>query len=417
MLRGVGLVDKGLVDELCAAVKESESELVAFTQALVRRPSLPDGEGPAQELVADALGGLGLGVDVLPCRFDELREHAAFTDDGFSPDGRVDVIGRWRGSGGGRSLVLNGHVDVVPEGDPTLWSRPPWSGDVAEGAVYGRGACDMKGGLAAAVFAVGAAKRIGIQPKGDVVVQSVVGEETGGIGTLAAIVHGLTADAAVILEPTGLVACHVQSGALTFRLTVRGRATHGATRLDGVSALDKLRLVLDALDRLESGRGAERTAPISVGTVHGGGWPSTVPDEVVVEGRYGVLPGEDVAAARQRFDASLAEAAAGDEWLASHPPELAWIEGQFESGATPADAPIIGALGAAHETVTGSGLGLGAVPYGSDLRLFTNHAAMPAVLYGPGDVRLAHAVDEHVAIGEVVTATQVACVLLAQWCG
>jgi acetylornithine deacetylase len=409
-----------LEDELCAAVGESEPELVAFTQELVRRPSLPDGEAPAQELVAEQLGRLGLDVDVLPCRFDELRHHPAFTDDGFSPDGRVDVIGRWAGTGdagGGRSLVLNGHIDVVPEGDTGRWSRSPWSGDVSDGAVHGRGSCDMKAGLAAAVFAVAAAQRVGFRPRGDVLIQSVVGEETGGVGTLAAIVHGYTADAALILEPTGLDACPVQAGALTFRLTVPGRASHGATKVDGVSALDKLRLLLGALDRLEAERDAARTAPISVGTVRGGVWPSSVPEEVVVEGRYGVLPGEEVGAARDRFVSAVAEAGSANDWLAANPPRLEWIEGQFESGATPPDDPFLETVGAAHASVAGRAVRIRGVPYGSDLRLFTNHASMPAVLYGPGDVRLAHAVDERVPIAEVVTAAQTAAVLIARWCG
>jgi acetylornithine deacetylase len=398
-----------LEEELCAAVRDAESELVALTQALVRRPSLPDGEGPAQELVAESLRALGLDVDVVPCRFDELRDHPAFCDDGFSPDGRVDVVGRWRGSGegGGRSLVLNGHVDVVPEGDHDRWSRSPWSGDVVDGSVHGRGSCDMKAGLAAAVTAVAAAQRVGLRPAGDVLVQSVVGEETGGVGTLAAIVQGYTADAALILEPTSLDVCPVQSGALTFRLTVHGRAAHGAMKLDGVSALDELRRVLDAVDSLEAERDAARVAPISVGTVRGGVWPSSVPEEIVVEGRYGVLPGEDVASARRCFEDAVRDVA---------PLELAWVEGQFESGATAADDPFVLAVGDAHAAVTGKAARTHGVPYGSDLRLFTNHASMPAVLYGPGDVRLAHAADEHVPIAEVVTAAQTAAVLLARWC-
>jgi acetylornithine deacetylase len=403
--------------ELRAAVAEMEGEIVALTQALVREPSLSGEEGGAQEVVADAMRALDLDVTVLPCRFDDLRSHPAFTDDGFTPDGRVDVIGRWRGTGGGRSLVLNGHIDVVPPGDLGRWSRPPWSGDVADGAVHGRGACDMKAGLAAAVGAVAAARRVGFRPAGDVLVQSVTGEETGGIGTLAAIVHGFTADAALILEPTSLDVCPVQSGALTFRLVVAGLASHGATRLDGVSALDKLRPLLDAIDRLEADRRAERVAPISIGTVRGGVWPSSVPEEVVVEGRYGVLPGEPVPVARHAMEAAIAAAAAADPWLAVHPPRLEWIEGQFESGATPLDDPFVETLQAVHRTVTGGAPTVRGVPYGSDLRLFTNHAGMPAVLYGPGDAGAAHAVDERVPIAEIVTAAQTAAVLVARWCG
>jgi acetylornithine deacetylase len=247
--------------------------------------------------------------------------------------------------------------------------------------------------------------------------QSVVGEETGGLGTLAAIVHGYVADAALILEPTRLEACTVQSGALTFRLTVRGRAAHGAAKLEGVSALDKLRVLLDAVDRLEGERDAARVAPISIGTVHGGAWHSTVPDEVVVEGRYGVLPHEEASDARAALGSALRTASERDEWLASHPPELDWIEGQFESGATPDDDPFVAALAGAHETVAGRPVRLTGVPYGSDLRLFTRYASMPAVLYGPGDPALAHSTDEHVPIAEVVTAARTAAVLVARWCG
>lgn len=413
--------------ELHAAVASMEDELVGLTRELVRRPSLPGEEGETQEVVAVALRDLGLEVDVLPCRFDGLRDHPAFCDDGFDPDGRVDVIGRWRGSGGGRSLALNGHVDVVPPGDEALWSRSPWSGDVVDGAIHGRGSCDMKAGLAAGVIAVAAAQRVGIRPRGDVLVQSVVGEETGGIGTLAALVHGFTADAALILEPTSLTACPVQSGALTFRLTVPGLAAHGGKKHDGVSALDKLRPLLDAIDRLEMERHGTRTnplydepgavAPISIGTVRGGVWPSSVPEEVVVEGRYGVFPGEEVAAGRSDLERAVAEAASADPWLAAHPPRLEWIEGQFESGATPLDHPFVAAVAAAHRSVAGDDPALRGVPYGSDLRLFTNHGRVPAVLYGPGDVGLAHAVDEHVPIVEVVTAAQAAATLLARWCG
>lgn len=406
----------GIDEEAAAAVDELADDLVAFAQALVRSPSLPDDEGPAQALVAAELRRLGLDVVELPCRFDELADHPAFCDDGFSPDGRFDVIGRWPGRGGGRSLVLNGHIDVVPEGDHERWRRSPWSGDVADGRLHGRGSCDMKAGLAGAVFAVAAARRVGFEPRGDVLVQSVVGEESGGVGTLAAIVHGFTADAALLLEPTRLDACPVQSGALTFRLTVHGRASHGATKLDGVSALDKLRLLLDGLDRLEVARDATVTAPISVGTVRGGIWPSSVPDEVVVEGRYGVLPGEAVPDARARFESAVAAVVAADGWLAANPPDLAWIEGQFESGATASDDPFLLAVGDAHRQVHGRPVHTRPVPYGSDLRLFTNHAAMPAVLYGPGDAAVAHGVDEFVPIDEVVAAAKVAAVLLVRWC-
>jgi len=256
----------------------------------------------------------------------------------------------------------------------------------------------------------------------------VSGEESGGVGTLATIVRGYRADAAIILEPTRLRLCPVQAGALTFRLTVPGRSAHGALKRSGVSAIDNLRRLLDAVDALERERHARFThplyddplqiAPISVGVVRAGDWPSTVPNEAIAEGRFGVFPGEAVADARRAFEQAIAAAAASDAWLRAHLPRIEWIEGQFESGETPLTSPIVQLLGAQHRRVTGGAPAVEGVTYGSDLRLFTNHAQMPAVLYGPGDVAQAHAVDEFIEIDQMLTACRVIARTVAAWsCG
>jgi acetylornithine deacetylase len=407
------------------AVAARRDDLASFAQALVRAPSLPDHEHEVQELVARRLRGQGLEVTVLPVRFDRLRDHPAFGDDGFSPDGRIDVIGRWRGSGRGRSLILNGHVDVVSPGDESRWTESPWSGTIRDGRLFGRGACDMKSGLAAGIMALQVLQDLDWAPSGDVVVESVIGEESGGAGTLATIVEGIRADGAIILEPTGLDLCPVQSGALTFRLTVPGRAAHGAMRQHGVSAIEKFSLLQAAILELEQARNAAHPhplyddpafiAPVSIGTIRGGDWHSTVPESVVAEGRFGVLPGESVAEARAALEQAVARAAGGDPWLSSHPPAIAWFEGQFESGETAADHPLLATLSQAHAAALGTVPRIRGVPYGSDLRLFTNHASMPAVLYGPGDVSLAHAVDEWIPLDQVDEAVAVLALAVADW--
>jgi acetylornithine deacetylase len=256
----------------------------------------------------------------------------------------------------------------------------------------------------------------------------VSGEESGGVGTLTTIVRGYRADAAIILEPTRLRLCPVQAGALTFRLTVPGRSAHGALKRSGVSAIDNLRLLLTAVDDLERERHARFThplyddplqvAPVSVGIVRSGDWPSTVPNEAVAEGRFGVFPGESVEEARHAFEAAVAGRAHADDWLREHLPRVEWIEGQFESGETPLDAPIVELLRTQHEATTGEPAVMQGVTYGSDLRLFTNHAAMPAVLYGPGDVADAHAVDESIDVDQMLTACRVIARTVAAWsCG
>lgn len=412
-------------EQIRAAVDTRQQELLGFCQRLVQSPSLPDQEHGAQEIVAGQLRAMGLDVEVLPVRFDRLRGHPAFGDDGFSPDQRIDVIGRWRGQGDGRSLILNGHVDVVSPGDPALWTESPWSGALHDGRLWGRGSCDMKCGLASGIFALLVLQDLGWSPAGDIIVESVVGEESGGAGTLAAIVEGIRADGAIILEPTRLELCPVQSGALTFRLTVPGRAAHGAMRQRGVSAIEKFSLLQAALLDLERRRHEGRVvplydepqwvAPLSIGTIRGGEWHSTVAETVTAEGRFGVFPGEPVEEARRVFERAVTDAAGRDPWLVAHPPRVEWFEGQFESGQTPVDHPLVVTLGAAHERIMGKGPRLRGVPYGSDLRLFTNHAAMPAVLYGPGDVALAHAVDESIEVHEILEATAVLVAAVAEW--
>jgi acetylornithine deacetylase len=420
-------------DNVRRAVARGTAEQQALLQDLVRAESLPDAEGPAQRLLADRYRELGLDVTQQPVRFADLRHHPAFGDDGCSADGRHNVIGRWSGAdggGAGRSLVLNGHVDVVPPGAYERWSAHPFSGRIEGGRLHGRGACDMKAGLVAAVGAVAALRSLGFAPAGTVTLQSVVGEETGGAGTLAALLAGYTADAAVILEPTSLRACPIQSGATTFRLRVQGRAAHGATPRQGVSAIDAFAALLPQLAEMDARRQARvrpevaarypdpgAIAPLSIGTVRAGDWHSTVPDRLVAEGRLGILPGEAVATARDELEAAVAAAAARDPRQAAHPPSVEWFEAPFESGATALDAPILTTLAEVHGDLFGERPEVRGVPYGSDLRLFTNHAGMPAVLYGPGDVQLAHAVDEWVDLDELRAATEAVALLVARWCG
>jgi acetylornithine deacetylase len=318
-------------------------------------------------------------------------------------------------------------VDVVPVGDLALWEESPWSGAIRDGKLYGRGSCDMKAGLCAGIFAVDVLQRLGYQPARDILIESVIGEESGGVGTLTTIVKGYTADAVILLEPTRLEICPVQSGALTFRLTVPGRSIHAAMKPYGVSAIEKFALLLNAINALETERhrnfkhplyeDPNNIAPINIGTVRGGEWHSTVPEEVVAEGRMGVLPGESNESARQALETAIQGAAESDPWLREHRPEIEWFEGQFESGDTPLDHPLIRELIASHQQIFGSKPTLRGVTYGSDMRLFTNHAKIAATHYGPGDVGMAHAANEYVPLEEVLTVTKVIANLITQWCG
>ena len=413
--------------EIANTIKQHRDEIVEFIQAAVRLPSLADNEGPVQKLIADKLRSLDLYVERIPVHFEKIKAHPAFCDDGYSPDSRYNILGNWQNEKAGKSLILNGHVDVVPTGPQENWNESPWSGALIKNRIYGRGSCDMKAGLSAGIFAVEILKKLGFAPNGSVQIQSVVGEESGGCGTLANIVNGYTADGAVILEPTSLRICPIQSGALTFSITIHGRATHAATRWEGVSAIEKFELVHQAIQELEKDRHqsfhvqyyerSDRVAPINIGTIRSGDWHSTVPEKLTAEGRLGVFPGENAGEARTALEEAIGKAADQDKWLAKEPPKVQWIDGQFESGQTSVEHPLVKMLLGCHESVTNDKGQLEGVTYGSDLRLFTNYAKIPTVLYGPGDVRTAHSANEYVEIEHVMTAVEVIANLIVRWCG
>ena len=420
-----------LTEAIFSEIDRLREPMTVFLQRLVQFPSLPGQEQEAQHFIAQKLRALGGEVEILRSTFAQLEHHPAFCDDGVAFDERLNVVGRWpgrkNGSGVGRSLILNGHMDVVPVGNLQLWKFPPWSGVVDNGWLHGRGACDMKAGLTSAVCAVEALHNLGVRLQGDVLFESVIGEESGGVGTLTTLVQGWRADAVIITEPTRLRSCPVHAGALSFRIRITGRAIHASMKRFGVSAVEKFQQVFQAIEDLDRDRHlqyhnpifefADNVAPISIGTVAAGDWLSTVPETVIAEGRFGVFPGEAVAAARAALSGTLQSVTAADPWLREHPPTLEWIEGQFEPGQTSLDEPIVAALSEAHARVMGRPPIVQGVPYGSDLRLFTVHGGVPAILYGPGDVALAHTVEERVELEEVFQCAQALAVLMIEWCG
>ena len=416
-----------LQQQIASAVDAARDDIVIFIQTLVRSPSLANNEGPVQNIISDKLKSLGFEAEKVPVRFDELKDHPAFNDDGYSPDSRFNVVGNWKSNGKGKSLILNGHVDVVPTGSLELWDKSPWSGFIKNNRIYGRGSCDMKAGLASGIFAIQILQEIGFSPRGNVMVQSVVGEESGGCGTLANVVKGYSADGAVVLEPTSLNISPIHSGALNFRITIPGKATHGAMRWEGVSAIEKTNLIHQSILNLEQERNAayqseyyksyQMVAPINIGTIQGGDWHSSVPDTVVVEGRFGIFPGEAVGAARQAFETHIHETALKDVWLKDHPPVVVWFEGQYESGQTDPNHLLIQSLAECYAQTAGKEPTIEGVTYAADMALFTNYCKIPAVLFGPGDVRRAHAINEYVEIDDVMSCIKIIANLIVDWCG
>lgn len=410
--------------------------MIADLKALVAIPSLGGSadEVTVQRHLAQVWRSEGWQVQTWDIDVASLASKPDFPGMEVRREHALGVSARRAGHGGGRTLLINAHTDVVPPGDPHAWSGDPFEPRVGAMAgreiLIGRGACDMKAGLVAAWEAVRIIEESGVDIRGDIVMCPVSAEEDGGLGTYAAIEHlvgkhAVPFDACIIPEPTDLAVIPANAGALTFRLRVPGAAIHASRRSEGVSAIEKFVPILTALRELEARRNMtvdplmERwpvAYPLSVGTVQAGDWASTVPDLLIAEGRLGVALGESIPHARAEFESAIAVACDADPWLRDHPVDVEWWGGQFASGRTDVDAQIVRTVRSAHERTTGTPAPVFGAPYGSDLRLLANLAAIPTLQYGPGDTKVAHAPDEYVAIDDVITCAEVLAEVICEYC-
>ena len=401
--------------------------LVGAVEHLVAMPSL--GGSDAEVDIQDDLARQWdrAGFDVTTWDIDVATMAAAPDFPGMEVERTAarGLIARLPGTGEGPTLLLLGHTDVVPAGDRSAWAEDPFRPVLRGDRLLGRGACDMKAGMASLWYAALALRDSGVRLRGDVVLAAVSGEEDGGLGTYALLQEGITADACIIPEPTSLDLIPANGGALTFRLTIRGRATHASRRTEGVSAIEKFLPVLEELHRLEARRNEvvdplmQRwpiAYPLSIGTIQAGDWASTVPDLLTAEGRLGVAIGETPAQAREDLEQTLARLSADDPWLAEHPIEIEWWGGQFASGRTDPKHPLVGSLGEVVADVRGVTPQVYGGPYGSDLRLLVA-AGIPTVHFGPGESAAAHAPNEWVDVRETVDCARALAAYAVRFCG
>ncbi|MGY1809769.1 ArgE/DapE family deacylase [Blastococcus sp. SYSU D00669] len=405
-----------------------EAWLVDRLRALVAVPSIGGtaAESEVQHLLGDELEQLGCDVDRWRIDLDEAARAPDAPGQEVVRTEAWGVVGTLPGATeGSPALVLAGHTDVVPPGDRDLWPADPFDPRVADGAVHGRGACDMKAGVVACLGALAAVRAAGIRLVRPVAVHGVVGEEDGGLGAWAALRRGHRGDVCVVPEPTAGAVVTACAGALTFRLEVTGRAAHAACRDEGVSAVElfaELHADLRAFE-VERQRGADpRFAGarfpygLSVGTVRAGDWASSVPDRLVAEGRYGVAVGEPVDDARRLFEERVGGFCAGHPWLSAHPVRVTWTGGSFASGQLPPGHRLRDDVGRAVVDAGGAPPAERALAAGTDLRLYAA-AGIPTLHYGPGDLRLAHGPAERVPVAELVTAARALALLVVRTAG
>jgi acetylornithine deacetylase len=412
--------------EITNWMKKNEGKAVKLLQKLVQERSVQGNESSAQAIVIEKCRELGLEIDIWEPEVKEMKTHPNFVSvrDDFSDS--PNVVAVLKGTGGGRSIILNGHIDVVPEGDLPQWDHDPFEGKVENGKVFGRGTTDMKGGNVALLMAIEVLKSLGIKLKGDVIFQSVIEEESGGAGTLAAIMRGYKADAVLIPEPTNMKIFPKQQGSMWFRASVKGRAAHGGTRYEGVSAIEKSLLVINKIQELERLRnervndplyeGIPIPLPINIGKIEGGSWPSSVPDLVKLEGRIGVGPEETLDEVKKEFSACLNRLSEIDSYFQDNPVALEWFGAQWVPGSVEVDHPFVKLIEKNYSKVLNNSARLEASPWGTDGGLFTQLSGIPTVVFGPGTTEAAHYPNEYISINQMMKAAEIVALLLLDWC-
>jgi acetylornithine deacetylase len=422
------MIPAALQDRIEAAVDARRAEVIAFAQQLIRIDSVTGREGAVQDFLAGELRRWGFQVDQFEPDLQALRTHLAFVPvEHLSFAGRPNVIATWRGSGGGRSLLFNGHVDTIPLDPIEAWNPGPLSGAVVEDRLYGRGAADMKGGLAAMTMALRILLEAGLRPKGDVLLEYVVDEELTGYGTLAAVQKGYRADAGISLETSGLCVQPACIGRLWFMVTLKGLAVGIARHWKGVSAIDKGLKVVQAIHDLEQIRWAtlhhplypdNRAAlPCVVCMFHAGTFPSAVPDTAVLRGSLGVMPQEAVPDVERQVEAQIRRVAESDAWLREHPPVIEFKEVGADGAEIPVTHPIVQTLAQSYRNILKEEPEFSGRTGGADTRYLIKHGATPTVIFGPGRTSEMHALNEFVPIPNLIHATKILALSIAEWCG
>jgi acetylornithine deacetylase len=421
--------DAAMLQRLRGAVEEGFDRQVAFLQSLVRFPSTRGNEAPLQDWMSREFAGRGYDVDRFTLADVPLASHAkASPMVEADPARSVQVVASHRPRNPtGRSLILQGHIDVVPEGPASMWTQAPYAAAVRDGWLHGRGAHDMKAGVSCMVFAMDAIRAAGLEPAADVYLQTVTEEESTGNGALATLLRGYRADAALIPEPTGHAITRCHTGTLWFRIRVHGVPVHVAVAQTGTNAILSAMHLIHALQAhtVELNRAAKEHPwfgavpdPIKFnpGIIRGGDWASSTPAWCEVDCRIGLLPGTEVAATMAGVERCIAEAARGDDFLSNNPPQVEWHGFQADGYVLEPGTEAERVLAEAHRAVHGGDMPERRSTAVNDTRFYGLYFGIPALCYGPlGEG--AHAFDERTSLADLKTCTLTIAGFIADWCG
>jgi len=408
-------------------IDRERDQIIGFLRDLIRIPSVTGQEGNIQQYIAGRLQEMNLTVDIWEPDWAALQRHPAYVEVSSGYEGRPNVVGLLRGAGGGKSLLFNGHVDVIPPGALESWEHGPWSGDMAEGRIYGRGASDMKVGLAAMTMAVKSIIQSGIQLKGDVILEYTVDEELSGNGTLACVMRGYRADGGICCETSSMCVQPGSIGRIWFEIKVKGKAAGIQRCWEGVNAIDKGYRVTQAVADFEYLRLQRLSHPLYpeirgaipclVGVFESGYYPSAFPDACLLKGSLATIPGEDSNAVKAEFARFVTQRVADDPWLSDHPPEVSFGGYFAEPSEIPQNNPIVQLLCQKFTEVTKRPPVVSGREGAADIRFLNRYGGTPTVIFGPGMTEQMHANNEWASLEDLSQATKILAVTILEWCG
>ncbi|MCS7253434.1 MAG: ArgE/DapE family deacylase [Armatimonadota bacterium] len=417
--------EMGWLKELCESldklIESRREEAIVWLTELISLKSIQGEETEMQIRVMELMEHIGLNPKPSNIPNDIIYDpEYSHSDDEKPYDGRFNIVAKVAGQGGGRSLIVQTHSDVIPEG---VWKeafKPRYDGQ----RVYGRGAVDAKGQIVMMLLAVRALEELGIKLCGDLELQVVIEEEVGGNGALALIRQGCKADGAVILESTNFNVYCANRGALWFRIRTFGKSVHMGRRHEGVNAIEKMVEVIKRLLEyegrlIEESRGYplfedyEHPVQLCIGIIRGGTWPSMVPDECVIEGGVGFLPNKTIELVKAELRQAILSS--DDEWLREHF-ELTFPKLHNDAYEIPPQHSLPTTF---HRAASAFGLPSKVTGWNisCDARLYAKLAGIPTIVFGAGEASMAHSACESIAVSEILNGAKVLALGIILWCG
>lgn len=358
-----------------------------------------------------------------------LAVHPAFSSVEWSYDDRPIVVGKWNSGGPkiGKSLILQGHIDVVSPEPTRLWDYDPWGSTIVGNKMYGRGICDMKSGVAAMIYAVKAIKKLGIELGADLTLQSVHEEECTGNGALATLLRGYKADGGLIPEPFGPRALLSQVGVIWMRVRVSGSGAHVMSANKAVNAIEKAYTLIEALQiyrekiNYEQPKHADfedvdHPLNVNIGKIKAGDWTSTVPSECTFEVRIGLYPGQNPQDIKDEVEKYLLKAANSDPWLSDFPPEITFYGFHAHGVSLNKEQEIFSYLEEAHNKIYKDKMEYLSTTATTDIRHYNLLYDIPTTCYGPTGGNM-HAPNEWIDLSSVKECTKVYAAFILSWCG